>query len=100
MDPLSKWLVSGEYLPEFMRDFHDQKDVFKAMHNTIKTQTKIATRVMVISMWLIPSFGIWLAADTRCKKSRKNITFKDMQADIDRFKREMTDDFSKMLSDK
>lgn len=36
MDKLSKWLTSGEYLPHFMRDFHDQKDVFKTMHNTIK----------------------------------------------------------------
>ena len=35
MSDLTKWLQSGEYLPEFMRDFHDQKDVFKAMHNTI-----------------------------------------------------------------
>ncbi|HBE9089627.1 TPA: hypothetical protein KNG84_001649, partial [Serratia fonticola] len=32
---LAKWLKSGEYLPAFMRDFHDQKDIFKAMHFTI-----------------------------------------------------------------
>lgn len=25
------WLRSGEYLPDFMRDFHDQKDLFKAV---------------------------------------------------------------------
>lgn len=25
------WLRSGEYLPDFMRDFHEQKDLFKAV---------------------------------------------------------------------
>ncbi|STI23918.1 Uncharacterised protein [Escherichia coli] len=25
---LIEWLQSGEYLPGFLRDFHDQKDVF------------------------------------------------------------------------
>jgi len=28
---LYEWLQSGKYLPEFMRDFHDQKDLFKAI---------------------------------------------------------------------
>lgn len=27
-----QWMESGEYLPEILRDFHDQKDLFKAMH--------------------------------------------------------------------
>lgn len=26
---LDEWMKSGRYLPPFMRDFHDQKDVFK-----------------------------------------------------------------------
>ena len=32
MSDLQQWLDSGEYLPSFLRDFHDQKDLFKAMH--------------------------------------------------------------------
>lgn len=32
---LDSWLKSGKYLPEFMRDFHAQKDLFKTMHNRI-----------------------------------------------------------------
>lgn len=32
---LRAWLDSAEYLPEFMRDFHDQKDVFKAIHELV-----------------------------------------------------------------
>lgn len=30
-----KWRESGKYLPEFMRDFHDQKDLFKAMQEVV-----------------------------------------------------------------
>lgn len=31
MSGLDAWMSSGEYLPPFMRDFHDQKDLFKAL---------------------------------------------------------------------
>lgn len=34
---LQAWLDSLEYLPEFMRDFHDQKDLFKTIHELIQT---------------------------------------------------------------
>ncbi|EBL0533852.1 hypothetical protein OWX90_002146 [Salmonella enterica] len=100
MEPLSKWLESGEYLPEFMRDFHDQKDVFKAMHNTIKNADENGNP-RDGHIYVVDTFLLYMA---RCgytlQKSRKNVIFKDMQADIYRFKREMTDAFSKMLSDK
>jgi hypothetical protein len=33
---LESWLKSGAYLPRKMRDFHDQKDVFKALFDTIR----------------------------------------------------------------
>ncbi len=29
---LNEYLQSGSYLPGFMRDFHDQKKIFKDMH--------------------------------------------------------------------
>lgn len=31
-----EWLQSGEYLPAFMRDFHDQKDLFKAIDEVVE----------------------------------------------------------------
>jgi hypothetical protein len=37
-DKLTSWLQSGRYLPAFMRDFHDQKDVFKAIHEIIRVE--------------------------------------------------------------
>lgn len=35
MRELKAWLDSAKYLPEFMRDFHDQKDLFKAIHELV-----------------------------------------------------------------
>lgn len=31
-----QWRRSGAYLPDFMRDFHDQKDLFKAMQDVVE----------------------------------------------------------------
>ncbi|MDM3182008.1 hypothetical protein [Citrobacter sp. Cf098] len=100
MDKLSEWLTSGEYLPHFMRDFHDQKDVFKAMHNTIHNADKNGNP-RDAHIYVVDTF-LWYMA--RCgytlQKSRKDVPFKDMQADIDRYKAEIQSDFSSMISGK
>ncbi len=35
MRNLNSWLKNGEYLPRFMRDFHDQKDLFKTIFDRV-----------------------------------------------------------------
>lgn len=100
MDKLSEWLTSGEYLPHFMRDFHDQKDVFKAMHNTIKNADKNGNprdgHIYVIDtfLWYMARCGYTL------QKSRKDVPFKDMDDDIARYKSEVSNAFSSMISGK
>ena len=32
---IEAWLKSGKHLPEPLRDFHDQKELFRAMHEVI-----------------------------------------------------------------
>lgn len=100
MDKLSEWLTSGEYLPHFMRDFHDQKDVFKAMHNTIHNANENGNprdgHIYVVDtfLWYMARCGYTL------QKSRKDVPFKDMQDDIDRYKAEVNRAFSSMISGK
>lgn len=83
---LVTWLQSGEYLPEFLRDFHDQKDVFKAMHNTIHNANENGNprdgHIYVIDtfLWYMARCGYTL----QC--SRKKVEFRNMQDDIDRSK--------------
>jgi hypothetical protein len=37
-DELNAWIKSGEYLPDLMRDFHDQKELFKTLHQTVNVK--------------------------------------------------------------
>ena len=98
MDNLSKWLKSGEYLPVFMRDFHDQKDVFKAMHHVITNANENGNprdgHIYVVDtfLWYMARCGYTL------QKSRKDVDFKDMDVDIERMKREVAERFSDMLN--
>ncbi|MEJ8690842.1 hypothetical protein WM027_29165 [Klebsiella pneumoniae] len=100
MSKLTKWLESGEYLPEFMRDFHDQKDVFKAMHNTITNANENGNprdgHIYVVDtfLWYMARCGYTL------QKSRKQVEFKDMDDDIERMRREFSEKFRDMLSAK
>lgn len=100
MSKLAKWLESGEYLPEFMRDFHDQKDVFKAMHNTI-TNANENGNPRDGHIYVVDTF-IWYMA--RCgytlQKSRKQVEFKDIGDDIERMRREVSEKFRDMLNAK
>lgn len=100
MSDLTEWLQSGEYLPEFMRDFHDQKDVFKAMHNTITNANENGNprdgHIYVVDtfLWYMARCGYTL------QKSRKQVEFKDIGDDIERMRREVSEKFRDMLSAK
>lgn len=96
---LIEWLQSGEYLPGFLRDFHDQKDVFNAMHDTIGNANENGNardgRIYVIDtfLWYMARCGYTL------QKSRKNVEFKDMQDDIERSKEWRREAFSRVISE-
>ena len=98
MDRLSEWLNSGEYLPRFMRDFHDQKDIFKTMHNTIHNADDNGNprdgHIYVVDtfLWYMARCGYTL------QRSRKDVPFKELQEDIDRYKDEVKNTFQSIVS--
>lgn len=85
-EPLVKWLKSGEYMPEEFRDFHDQKDLFKAMHHVIQNADKNGNwrdgQIYVVDtfLWYMARCGYTL------QRSRKKVEFRNMQEDIDNYK--------------
>ncbi|PKH21430.1 hypothetical protein CIG19_16655 [Enterobacterales bacterium CwR94] len=99
-DPLIEWLSSGEYMPEFLRDFHSQKDLFKAMHNTITNADENGNwrdgHVYVVDtfLWYMARCGYTL------QRSRKQVSFRSIDDDIERFRKETADSFAKILSAK
>jgi hypothetical protein len=87
-EPLYAWLKSGEYMPPEFRDFHDQKDLFKAMHNTIGYADENGNwrdgHIYVVDtfLWYMARCGYTL------QKSRKRVPFKNMDNDISRYRSE------------
>lgn len=84
MSKLDDWLTSLEYLPDFMRDFHDQKDLFKGMHSLYEQQDEEKTRdkpswaqgqIYTVDwfLWYMASRGYTL------QKCRKNVEFREFE---------------------
>lgn len=78
---LNEFLTSSEYLPPILRDFHDQKNVFKSMHHLYQDNPSAETspnwrdgHVYTIDWFLffMASRGYTL------QKCRKNIEFKEI----------------------
>lgn len=89
-DELDAWMKAGKYLPDVLRDFHDQKDVFKAMHDLQKPASPsdavgghyslsfVTGQCYVIDrfLWFMARRGYTL------QRSRANLPFRDLQADV------------------
>lgn len=80
-----EWMRSGGHLPKFMRDFHDQKDLFKAIDeiiitpaNGIRNPTWAEAHVYVIDvfLWFMARRGYTL------QRTRFNGDFRDVEADV------------------
>lgn len=97
-DKLAEWLQSGEYMPPEFRDFHNQKDLFKAMHNTIHNANDNGNprdgHIYVVDTFL------WYMA--RCgwtlQRSRKAVPFRDVDDDIHKCKKESTEAFERNIA--
>lgn len=81
MSELLDWLKSGEHLPAKMRDFHDQKDLFKSIHylqkdneGADKNPSWSQGHVYIIDyfLWFMASRGYTLQ-----KTRKKCVEFKD-----------------------
>lgn len=85
---VKKWLESGENLPEFMRDFHDQKELFKTMHSLYSDNegAKDKPNWMQGQIYVIDWF-LWFMASRgyTLQKSRKELKFNVLDDDIKAF---------------
>jgi hypothetical protein len=85
MRDLQDWLQSQEYLPPFLRDFHDQKDLFKAIH--WRTSTNESTQALTwvqAHCYVIDVFLWWMAArGYTLQKTRVKCEFRDLKTDIE-----------------
>ena len=79
-----KWRKDGKHLPDIMKDFHDQKDIFKAVHAMASTH-EVTQDVNWINahMYTLDCF-LWFMArhGYTLQKSRANVDFDELQDTI------------------
>jgi hypothetical protein len=80
MSDLQEYLESGQHLPKPMRDFHNQKDLFKSIHHLYQDNPHSNIPSWVIGHQYIIDWFLWFMASrgyTLQKTRKKNIEFEE-----------------------
>lgn len=95
-----QWMKEGRYLPQPLRDFHDQKDVFKLMHEFQKLDDNrdmpnwVNGQIYVIDcfLWFMARRGYTL------QRARIKLPFQDLNAELEAAERRRTKEFREYLT--
>ncbi len=100
---LQDWRKEGKHLPYFLKDFHDQKDFFKFLHEFCDTQNHEMVKDISwveghvysidILLWCLARFGYTL------QKNKTKVEFDDLDEMIKEFNLRRTDNFAKIISE-
>lgn len=86
---LENYMNNQENLPEFMKDFHDQKDLFKTMYDQFKDSHDVLDNVNWVDahMFTIDVFLWWMGRHGyKLQKARKKgIEFYDPKETIEHY---------------
>jgi hypothetical protein len=101
MKPI-EYVESGEHLPDFMKDFHDQKDLFKAFYEqwndgSVQVLKDVSWRdahvfTVDIFLWWMGLHGYKLQ-----KTRKKGVAFPEPEQTIKELREEAREKFSKLL---
>jgi hypothetical protein len=79
---LREWLKEGAHLPSPLRDFHDQKDVFKSLHDWAGKEAGVSW--VVGHIYVIDLFLRFMATHGwTLQRSRARLPFADLATTID-----------------
>ncbi len=87
IDPkITEWKKKAQHLPKFMRDFHDQKDLFKMIDELTIIEPDEIRRPLTWQEGMIYSIDTFLWAMARfgytLQKTSKKLDFEDIQETI------------------
>jgi len=96
------WREAGKHLPELMRDFHDQKDLFRTMHwmmgppeegALVRTPNEVEGHCYVVDrfLWFMARHGYTL------QRSRAKLEFDDLQGNVAAMREEAAKNFAKLF---
>lgn len=84
---LREFMDSGKYLPPPLRDFHDMKDTFKALHETVSVKDNDYCKAIgwvAGQCYVIDIFLWWMALHGyTLQRSRKALPFYDLSETVD-----------------
>lgn len=108
MGKLDNWMASGAYLPPMMRDFHDQKDVFRCIDEMLENyQSKTPDHLGAVKhiSWIdlhmvtVDVFLWWMAKrGYTLQRCRAKLPFADIDDDIARYKKRMQAVFAEAIN--
>ena len=82
---IEEWQKSGKHLPKIMRDFHDQKDIFKDMHRLYESEENESETSPGMPTWVkghiyVVDWFLWYMARRgyTLQKTRKKLPFEGM----------------------
>ena len=92
---------SGKYLPDFMRDFHDQKNIFKRLDKIVQSRNDTYTKdigwtsgqvyTVDIFLWFMAVHGYTL------QQSRKKVEFHNIHNELGEFERKQQEQKADVL---
>jgi hypothetical protein len=100
----SEWLSQGRYLPRFLRDFHDQKDVFKWIWRAVDKRRSTDPTTCASMTWIDAhvftiDFFLWFMArhGWTLQRARNGYQHASWAATIAEMKDEEASQFRKYL---
>src|SRR5687768_4809371 len=93
------WLDSAEHLPLLMRDFHDQKDLFKAIHRWAYADgTKEPCSWADAHIYTVDMFLCYMAVHGyTLQRCRANVDFCDLGASLKADREERMEQFAALI---
>lgn len=101
MKSIKQWMEDGEYLPKIIRDFHDQKDLFKTIHGKLDIPADHPAKkftwmdgqcyVIDIFLWYMAKRGYTL------QHTRRRGEFIDIEAEVEEYTSTQRKAFFNML---
>lgn len=97
-------MTSGTYLPPRLRDFHDQKDVFKAVHQLIEVDKHEYAKDVswVVGQCYVIDIFLWFMAKRgyTLQRSRMPFAFRDLDGDVEYARDERNKAYADILTPK
>jgi hypothetical protein len=93
------WLESGAYLPKPLRDFHDQKDLFKCIAELEPPKNYPMPDWVTAHIYTVDHF-LWFMAKHgyTLQRSRANVKFSDLETRVKASRDARNQSFAKMLT--